>query len=202
MSLWRAAEPLVLASKSVVRRVILEQAGLPVEPRVAALDERAIETDAGPRDPGAVAALLARAKAAAIAAKSPGRVVLGADQTLALGEQRFSKPEGRDAARRQLRELRGRTHSLHTAIALMRDDAVIFEHIDVAYLTMRPFSDRFREVYLDQAGETVALSVGAYQLEGPGVHLFERIAGDYFTILGLPLLPLLGALRREGLVED
>jgi septum formation protein len=202
MSLWRAAEPLVLASKSVVRRVILEQAGLPVEPRVAALDERAIETDAGPRDPGAVAALLARAKAAVIAAKSPGRVVLGADQTLALGEQRFSKPEGRDAARRQLRELRGRTHSLHTAIALMRDDAVIFEHIDVAYLTMRPFSDRFREVYLDQAGETVALSVGAYQLEGPGVHLFERIAGDYFTILGLPLLPLLGALRREGLVED
>ncbi len=202
MSLWRAVQPLVLASKSVSRRAILEQAGVPIDIRPAALDERAIEAGAASRDPGAVASLLARSKAIAVAADQPERVVLGADQTLALGERRFSKPDDREGARAQLCTLRGNTHTLHSAIALVRNGAVIFEHCDVAELTMRAFSDDFLEAYLDEAGEAVTLSVGAYQLEGPGIHLFERIAGDYFTILGLPLLPLLQALRREGLLLD
>ncbi len=185
-----------------MRRAILEQAGLPVDVRPATLDERAIEAGCETRDPGEIAAVLARAKAAAIADSLPDRLVLGADQTLALGERRFSKPANRDAAREQLQALRGRTHALHAAVALVRGDTVIFEHRDIAHLTMRAFSDAFLDAYLDQAGEAVMLSVGAYQLEGPGIHLFEGIAGDYFTILGLPLLPLLQALRREGLAAD
>jgi septum formation protein len=125
-------------------------------------------------------------------------MVLGADQTLALGQRRFSKPADRAAAREQLKILRGQVHALHSAVAIARDGRVIFEHCAVAWLAMRAFSDQFLESYLDAAGGAVTASVGAYQVEGVGVQLFERIEGDHSTILGLPLVPVLDVLRREG----
>jgi septum formation protein len=131
----------------------------------------------------------------------PGRPVLGADQTLARGAARFTKPRDRDDAVQQLRALRGRTHELHSALALVRDGEVLFQCVDTARLTMRDVSDRFIDDYLDMMGDTALASVGGYQLEGIGVHLFERVEGDYFTILGLPLLQLLAFLRREGFVD-
>jgi septum formation protein len=197
MALWLAAQPLILASKSPARRALLAGAGVTADVLPAEIDERAVEARAATHEASATAALLARAKAAAVAAQKPGRLVLGADQTLALGERRFSKPADRNAAAEQLRALRGKTHALHSALTLMREGTVLFEHADAARLTMRAFSDKFLESYLDAAGEAVTASVGAYQLEGPGIQLFERIEGDYFTILGLPLLPLLAFLRRE-----
>jgi nucleoside triphosphate pyrophosphatase len=200
MALWLAAQPLVLASRSVARRAVLEAAGVAVEIRPATLDERAIEARAGPAGADQVASLLAREKARAAAAGCPGRVVLGADQTLALGEQRFSKAADPAGAREQLCVLRGRTHTLHSALAVVRDDAVLFEHVDAARLTMRAFSDEFLDRYLDAVGEAAMASVGGYQLEGLGVQLFERVEGDHFTVLGLPLLPLLDWLRRAGLL--
>jgi septum formation protein len=128
--------------------------------------------------------------------------VLGADQTLALGDQRFSKPPDRAGARRQLAALRGQTHELHSALALVRGGSVLFEHRDVARLTMRGFSDQFLEAYLDVAGAAVTASVGAYQLEKVGIQLFEHIEGDHFTILGLPVLPLLQFLRSAGWLAE
>jgi septum formation protein len=198
MPLWQSADPLVLASKSVIRRTMLEAAGLPVVVAPADIDERAVEARAGLVGAGEVAVLLAREKARVASARSGPRFVIGADQTLALADQRFSKPAGRAAARDQLRALSGRTHELHSAVAVARDGRVLFCHVDVARLTMRTLSDRFLEAYLDEAGPAVTSSVGAYQLEKLGVHLFERIDGDHFTILGLPLFALLGFLRREG----
>jgi septum formation protein len=198
MSLWRADHPLVLASKSAIRHAILRDAGVPVEVVPADVDERGIEQQARLHHAGEVAALLAREKAKAVAEDLPGRLVLGADQTLALGELRFSKPADRAAASAQLAQMRGRTHELHTAIALVRDDCTIFEHREVARLTMRNFSDEFLGAYLDAMGDAVLASVGAYQLEKTGIQLFDRIEGDHFVILGLPLLPLLQCLRRHG----
>ena len=198
MPLWLADQPLVLASKSAIRLEILRAAGLAIEVCPADIDERTIEQGSAARDPGEIATLLAREKALAVAARLPGRVVLGADQTLALGERRFSKPTDRAAAREQLTLLRGQTHQLHTAIALVRDGVILFEHREAARLTMRVFSDRFLEHYLDAAGAAVTASVGGYQLEKTGIQLFERVDGDHFVILGLPLLPLLLHLRQAG----
>jgi septum formation protein len=198
MGLWLAAAPLVLASGSAVRRQLLDAADIPVDVRPANIDERAVEASATSADPSAIAALLACAKALRVAAEVPGRLVLGADQTLALGSRRFDKPADRAAARAQLQALAGRTHELHAAIAVASDERVLFEHAAVARLTMRPLTDAFLDRYLDAAGAAVTASVGAYQLEALGVHLFERIEGDHFTILGLPLLPLLAYLRAEG----
>ena len=198
MPLWLADQPLVLASKSAIRGEILRAAGLAIEVCPADIDERTIEQGSTAREPGEIAALLAREKALAVAARLPGRVVLGADQTLALGERRFSKPTDRAAARAQLTLLRGQTHQLHTAIALVRDGVILFEHREAARLTMRVFSDRFLEHYLDAAGAAVTASVGGYQLEKTGIQLFERVDGDHFVILGLPLLPLLLHLRQAG----
>jgi septum formation protein len=198
MPLWLADRPLVLASKSEIRRALLADAGIPVDVSPADIDERGIEERATTRDAGDIALVLARAKAQAIAARLPGRLVLGADQTLALGERRFSKPADRAAARDQLKALRGQTHELHTAVALARDGAIAFEHREAAGLTMRAFSDGFLESYLDAMGGAVTASVGGYQLEKAGVQLFERIDGDHFVILGLPLVALLAYLRRAG----
>ena len=125
-------------------------------------------------------------------------LTFGADQTLALGNRRFSKPRDRDAARAQLLALRGQTHELHSAVAVVRGPEVLYQHVAVARLTMRAFTDDFLDRYLDATGAAVTQSVGAYQLERTGIHLFERIEGDHFTILGLPLLPLLAFLRRHG----
>lgn len=197
MALWLSSEKLILASKSEVRRDMLVAAGIPVETLPAEIDERAVEREHGALVPEEVALLLAREKARAVSSLQPGRLVVGADQTLALGAQRFSKPMSRDGARHQLSTLRGRTHALHSGVALMRDGAVLFEHCSTARLTMRHFSDDFLSAYLDAAGEAVTRSVGGYQLEKVGIQLFERIEGDHFTILGLPLLPLLAALRDQ-----
>jgi len=198
MPLWLATRPLVLASKSVARRALLEAAGIPVEIVPADIDERAVETRTGVDDAEAVAVLLAREKARAVAGKYPGRMVLGADQTLALGERRFSKAADRAAAREQIAALRGKTHMLHSAVAVVAAGTVAFEYVDAARLTMRAFSDRFLDDYLDAVGDAATASVGGYQLEGLGLQLFERIEGDHFTVLGLPLLPLLDWLRRSG----
>ncbi len=201
MTLWLYPQPLVLASGSEVRGKILAAAGLRIEIRPSQVDERAEEAKSGVVDAAAVARHLARAKAAAIAVLLPGRLVLGADQTLARGSRRFSKPLDRAGAAEQLRALRGRTHELHSALAVIRDGTTLFGCVETAKLTMRNFSDAFLENYLDLAGAAATSSVGGYQLEGIGIHLFERIEGDYFTILGLPILPLLGFFRQNKFID-
>ena len=200
MSLWLRPDPLVLASKSAIRRALLEAAGIPVTVHPADIDEREIEAAAGMAEPGEVAALLAREKALVVAASLPGRLVIGADQTLALESQRFSKPLDKGAARTQLKTLRSRTHRLYSGIAVAQGGRVLYQHVAIASLTMREFSDSFLDAYIEAAGVAVTQSVGGYQLEGIGIHLFEKIEGDHFTILGLPLLPLLAFLRQEGSV--
>ena len=200
MSLWRA-EPLVLASKSSVRRTLLEAAGIPVEIEPARIDERAVESSkAASESAKGIASLLAREKALEVAARKNKSMVLGADQTLALGERRFSKPADAIEAREQLKLLAGKTHELHAAVAVAQNGKVVFETVVTARLTVRPLSETFLDAYLAAAGDRVLSSVGAYQLEGQGVHLFERIEGDHFTIMGLPLLPLLAYFRSAGLV--
>jgi nucleoside triphosphate pyrophosphatase len=202
MPFWLADEPLVLASKSAIRHAILRDARIPVAVEPADIDERGIEQRSAKEDAGELAAVLACEKAWTVAARFPGRLVLGADQTLALGERRFSKPADRAGARRQLAALRGQTHELHSAVALVRGSSVLFEHREVARLTMRSFSDEFLEAYLDAAGTAVTASVGGYQLEKVGIQLFEHIQGDHFTILGLPLVPLLEYLRTAGWLAE
>lgn len=201
-SLWLADAPLVLASRSTIRRVVLESAGIPVEAMVAEVDERDLEDRArsAGADAAGVAQALAVAKAVAVSRLKPGRLVLGADQTLDLAGEALHKPDGPAGARAQLRRLAGRRHVLHSAAALARDGAVMAEAADAALLTMRPLDDAMIGRYLAAAGEAVLGSVGAYQLEGVGVHLFETIEGNHFTILGLPLLPLLDRLRRLGAI--
>lgn len=202
MALWLAPQPLVLASRSDVRGKILAAAGLRFEIRPSVVNERAIETQSGTSDAAGVARHLAHAKASAVAANLPGRLVLGADQTLARGAKRFTKPTDRNAASEQLRDLRGRTHELHSALALVRDGSLLFSCVDIARLTMRNFGDHYLENYLDMAGDAALKSVGGYQLEGIGIHLFERVEGDYFTILGLPLMPLLAYLRLNKFIDS
>jgi septum formation protein len=198
MPLWLAAEPLVLASASAIRRKVLEAAGIPVAVCPADLDERGLEAKATSQAPGAIAALLGREKALAVEKLHPGRLILAADQVLALGGTRFAKPADRAAARAQLQSLSGRTHELHSAIVFAQNTTVEFEHVGVARLTMRALSERFLDDYLDAVGSAATSSVGGYQIEGIGIQLFERIEGDVFTILGLPLLPALDFLRRRG----
>jgi septum formation protein len=198
MSLWQDDRPLVLASRSASRRHMLEAAGIPVEICIPDVDERAVEAAAGTPSPPDAAVLLAREKATAAARLRPGRIVAGADQTLAFEGRRLNKPADFARAREQLAMLAGKTHHLHSAVALAQDGKVLFDAIDTASLTLRPLSGAFIDRYLATAGTAVLSSVGAYQLEKCGIHLFERIEGNYFTILGLPLLPLLDFLRRHG----
>jgi len=200
--LWLAEQPLILASRSESRRAVLAGAALAIEVLPADVDERAIEAGATDKSPDAIARLLADAKALAVSARHPGRLVLGADQTLGLGGRVFAKPADLAAARAQLRALRGRTHTLHSAIALACDGTVVFAHCAAAALTMRNFSDGFLEAYIETAGPAVTASVGGYQVEAVGIQLFERIEGDHFTILGLPLLPLLAYLRGAGYLAE
>ena len=200
MTLWRGKHPLVLASQSLTRQALLANAGIDFEALAADLDERAMQRASGLLAPGDIAALLAREKALSVSSRQPGKYVIGADQTLAQGERLFSKPAGRLQAAEQLRALAGRRHELHSAVAVARDCKILFETVAIAGMTMRRLGEAEIDAYLDQAGEAVTSSVGAYQLEGLGVHLFERIEGDHFTILGLPLLPLLAFLRSERLL--
>jgi septum formation protein len=200
MSLWRGKYPLILASQSRARQTLLANAGIAFEAIAADIDERAVQQASRLSAPGEIAALLAREKALSVAALRSGKLVVGADQTLALGFRLFSKPAGRAEAKEQLRALAGHCHELHSAVAVARDDEILFEATTIARMNMRPLGETEIDAYLDVAGEAVATSVGAYQLEGLGVHLFERIEGDHFTILGLPLLPLLAYLRSERLL--
>lgn len=201
-NLWRDRAPLVLASGSAARRKALEQLGVPFHVQPAAIDERAREAEvvAEGGDARVVAATLAREKALFVSRIRPGSIVLGADQLVECGGSRLGKPASVAAAAEQLRLLRGRAHRLHSAVALIRDGVVIDEIVRHADMTMRVFSDAFLALYLDIVGEDATTSAGAYQVEGLGIHLFERIEGDYWTIVGLPLLPVLEALRREGAV--
>ena len=200
MSIWRGQQPLILASQSRARQMLLGSAGIAFEAIPADIDERAVQKQSGLSSPGEIASLLAREKASFASSGNAARYVVGADQTLALGDRLFSKPTGRAQAADQLRLLAGRTHELHSAVAVARDGNILFSDVSIARMTMRRLSDSEIEVYLDQAGQAVTTSVGAYQLEGAGVHLFERIEGDHFTILGLPLLPLLAFMRGQGLL--
>ena len=200
MSIWRDPQKLILASQSRARRMLLENAGLEFEALPADIDERAVQKNSGLSAPGEIASLLAREKALFISRQRPGQYVVGADQTLALGPRMLSKPAGRAQAAEQLGLLAGQTHALHSAVSVARDGKALFDDVSVARMTMRRLAADEIEAYLDQAREAVTTSVGAYQLEGLGVHLFERIEGDHFTILGLPLLSLLAFLRREKLL--
>jgi septum formation protein len=200
MTLWRGTYPLVLASQSRTRQALLANAGIDFEAVPADIDEREVQQASGLSAAGDIAALLARRKALSVSSHQPGRFVVGADQTLARGARLFVKPAGRAQAAEQLRALAGGSHELHSAVAVARDSEILFEGISVARMTMRQLGEREIDAYLDEAGEAVTTSVGAYQLEGLGVHLFERFEGDHFTILGLPLLPLLAFLRNERLL--
>ena len=201
MAVWLEQKPLILASQSQVRQTLLANAGLSFEAKPAAIDERAIQKNSGLVAAGEIAAHLAREKARFVSLQSPGRYVIGADQTLECDGRLFNKPAGRAGAIEHLHALAGRTHALHAAIAVARDGKPLFEDVSIARLTMRELSDGAIEAYLDAAGDAVTASVGAYQLEGLGVHLFSRIEGDHFTILGLPLLPLLAFLRSQRLLS-
>lgn len=200
MTVWRERQPLIIASQSAVRRNLLSNAGIAVETVPADIDERAIQQSSGLKDPGKVADLLAGEKAKFVSAKYPGRYVIGADQTLALGERLFSKPANRTEAASQIGVLAGQTHELHSGVSVTKDGVSLFSHVGVARMTMRHLTESEIAAYIDEAGDAVTASVGAYQLERTGVHLFERIEGDHFTILGLPLLPLLGFLRSRSLL--
>jgi septum formation protein len=200
MTLWRGTYPLILASQSRTRQALLANAGISFEAVPADLDEREVQQASGLSAPGDIAALLARRKALSVSSHQPGRFVVGADQTLARGARLFVKPAGRAQAAEQLRALAGGSHELHSAVAVVRDGKILFEAVTIARMTMRRLGELEIDAYLDAAGDAVTTSVGAYQLEGLGVHLFERIEGDHFTILGLPLLPLLAFLRSERLL--
>lgn len=186
---------IILASQSAARQQLLRNARVEFEILPADIDERGIQMSSGLKDASKVADLLAREKALHVSRLRPGRFVVGADQTMALGNRIFSKPVDRAAAALQLRDLSGNTHLLHSAVAVARDNEILFAHTGTAQMTMRVLNKDSLARYLDLAGDAVTRSVGGYQLEDIGVHLFERIEGDYFTILGLPLLPLLGFLR-------
>ena len=192
----------ILASKSAARRAVLDGAGVTYEATVAGVDEDAVKASllaegAGPRD---VADALAELKAIGVSRSRPG-LVIGSDQTLDLDGQLYDKAEDVSAARDRLKLLRGKTHRLHSAVVVARDGAPIWREVVTASLTMRDFSDTFLEAYLATEGEAALGSVGCYRLEGPGAQLFSRIEGDYFAILGLPLMGLLDLLRRHGELE-
>jgi septum formation protein len=200
MGLWCGKSPLILASQSSARKMLLANAGLEFKVITADIDERGIQAASKLSNPREVALLLAREKANAVSVRHPGSYVIGADQTLALGERLFNKPAGRPQAMAQLRDLAGNSHELNSALAVARDGKIIFEDVSVARMALRQMSEAELEAYLDAAGDAVTSSVGAYQRESLGIHLFERIECDHFTILGLPLLPLLAFLRGERLV--
>lgn len=197
-SLWTAPHPLVLASTSATRRGLLERAGIPVETQRPDIDERQVEDASRLAAPERLAARLAAEKALAVSRIRPGRLVLGADQVLSCDGSIFHKPADRCDALRQLRALSGRTHALHSAGCLARDGEPVTWFHDKALLSMRSLDERALNLYLDEAGEQALSGVGCYQVENLGIHLFERIEGDHATILGLPLIPLLAALRRLG----
>lgn len=197
------ADPIILASSSPVRATLLTNAGIefvvhPPEVEERALEAPLAESGAAPED---VALVLAKAKAINISERFPDAWVIGSDQTLSLDDEVFHKPDGMEGARRHLLKLSGRTHHLNAAVVLAWDGKVTWRHLSTAALTMRELTPSFIGRHLAAVGDKVLSSVGAYQVEGPGVQLFEKIEGDYFTIVGLPLLPLLAELRRLETID-
>ncbi len=189
---------IVLASTSSTRQSMLRNAGIAFSSAAPGVDERAL-VDANPNWPPRETALqLAAAKAKDVSLRHTGAWVIGADQVLAFGSKILGKPHDRQRCRDQLRELRGKAHVLISAVVLARDGKALWEHADEAQLTMRNFSEEFLETYLDAIGDDCTTSVGGYKIEGHGVQLFSSVAGDHFTILGLPLVPLLARLRESG----
>ncbi|MGV1758965.1 Maf-like protein [Rhizobium sp. A22-96] len=195
--------PLILASSSPFRRMLMENAGLHFQAIPANIDERSIEAplERNGASPDAVALVLAKAKAKEVSDRFPGSLVIGSDQTMSLGAQVFHKPKSMADAENHLRTLSGKTHRLNSAIALARNGDIIWEHVSHAELTVRELSPDFIHRHLSRVGEKALSSVGAYQLEGEGIQLFSKIEGDYFTIVGLPMLPLLQQLRELGAID-
>lgn len=196
-------EKLILASGSPFRKKLLEHAGIGVEAIPADLDERALEAplaDSG-ASPEDVALVLAEAKATAVSEEHPGRLVLGCDQTLSLGDEVFHKPSDMEGARRHLLKLSGQTHHLNSAVVLVRDGETLWRHVGIASLTMRKLDPAFIGRHLARVGDKALSSVGAYQIEGEGIQLFDKVEGDYFTIVGLPILPVLEKLRELGAID-
>ena len=194
---------LVLASQAVVRASVLRAAGLSFTVQPARVDEGAVKDAMRGEDPDGreTARVLAGLKARRVSAGAPGAFVIGADQLLVCGGEWFDKPVDVDDARGQLRRLRGRSHTLVTAVCVARDDAEIWGDVACPKLTMRPFSDAFLERYLERAGDGILACVGGYEAEGLGAQLLAEIEGDWFSVLGLPLMPLLAFLREHGLAE-
>lgn len=201
-ALWRAPAPLVLASASPIRRAIIDSLGIPVESLPATIDERALEAQLATGSPLEIAQTLSSAKADAVSARLAGRLVLGADQTLAVAGRILHKATSRQQAADHLALLSGRSHQLHAGLALSRNGRTIWRHVETASLTVRPLSAGFIHAYLDAAGDAVLSSVGIYQIEDLGMHLFDKVEGDHTTIMGLPALPLLAQLRNMALVHD
>ncbi|MES0181157.1 Maf-like protein [Mesorhizobium sp. M0025] len=196
-------EKIILASGSPFRKAMLMNAGLGIEAVPADVDERALEAplqDSGV-SPEDVALILAEAKATEVSERRPGALVLGCDQTLSLGDEVFHKPADMEGARRHLLALSGKTHQLNSAAVLCRNGKVLWRHVGIASLTMRKLDPAFVGRHLARVGAKALSSVGAYQIEGEGIQLFEKIEGDYFTIVGLPLLPVLGELRALGAID-
>lgn len=193
---------LILASASEIRRTVLTNAGVVFAVDPAAVDEDAIKTNLrGQGAPTEMAAIeLATAKAKSVSPRHPGTLVLGADQMLEVGTTWLDKPADRGAARQHLETLSGRRHRLVSGVVIIADGQEIWRYADSVALQMRRLSPEFIESYLDRVGPAAFKSVGAYQLEGLGAQLFERIEGDYFTVLGMPLLPLLAFLRSRGII--
>ena len=194
---------ILLASTSPTRRLLLERAGVAFTAVAPKVDERAAELPLldDEASPAEIAAALALAKAKAVSQHHPDALVIGADQTLDFGGVPLSKPESLESARRQLIALAGGTHWLRSAVTCVKGDAVLWEHVADAEMVMRPLTPEQVGHYLAEIGDRATASVGAYQIEGPGIRLFERIDGDYFAILGLPLLPLLTFLRGAGAIS-
>lgn len=194
----------ILASQSKSRQQMLAAAGIAIEVMPSKVDEpqlrRAMEAGGRLTTPEQIARALAEAKAGEISRAHPDALVIGGDQVLALGKRIFEKPADTEAAKRQLMELRGRMHDLVSAVVLAEAGKIVWGHVETATLTMRLYTPAFLESYLAGAGAEIYQSVGAYQLEGLGAQLFERIEGDYFTILGLPLIALLGELRAREVI--
>lgn len=202
----RRAIRLILASASAARRDMLTRAGIGFDVEPARIDERAIqdaltggENEVEPAD---IAELLAEAKARDVSLRNPGALVIGSDQVLNLGPLLLTKPADLAAVRATLKLLRGKTHHLHAGVALARDGDIIWSTVETASLTMRRFSTAFLDTYVTAEGSDLCACVGAFELEGRGLQLFEQIDGDFFTILGMPLLPLLAALRAQGAIAS
>ncbi|MDY6925116.1 MAG: nucleoside triphosphate pyrophosphatase [Pseudomonadota bacterium] len=193
-------ERLVLASKSAARRAMLEGAGVPFSVQVADVDEDAVKAVHNPADAAGLAVELARVKALAVSRHDPEAWVLGADQTLAFAGGLVSKARSRDEARARLGAMRGRTHQLHSGAALARNGQTVWSGVDTATMRVRDFSDAFLDAYLAAEGDNLLACVGSYRLEGMGSQLFEAVEGDYFTVLGMPLWPVLAELRRAGVL--